>query len=277
MRSDRGVAAELEEGRTRTLLEALNCESAAPSAMARRLGDGLRARDAPRHLVNECYRVSFYTGDEWKRLSGARCIAYFAAPSGQSARQVAPLLPDLRSPSPGVSRRTRSRAGDRRLSWRRSGAARHYLGGEATSWGRHRRGGGSCRRGRVRGRDRRPGGRGVPRPRGRATWAVRHRHRRWRPLHAAADHVGRGALPSLSDGGVYIVEDCHTSYWSEFRTLATGSERSSNGSRSGSTTSMPITTRPSGAAPPVAHPAGRCPRLRQHRRSGQSVSLGALQ
>ena len=47
--------------------------------------------------------------------------------------------------------------------------------------------------------------------------AVRRHHRRRRPHNGATDHVDRKrSSPPLNDGGVCIVEDCHTSYWAEF-------------------------------------------------------------
>jgi hypothetical protein len=49
------------------------------SASARRLGDGLRSLGADRHLVNECYRVAFYAGEDWKTLSNNPLYAFFTA------------------------------------------------------------------------------------------------------------------------------------------------------------------------------------------------------
>jgi len=53
--------------------------TADPSIQARRFGDALRSLDAEWNLVNECYRVSFYSGDEWKRLLGNPLFAYWTA------------------------------------------------------------------------------------------------------------------------------------------------------------------------------------------------------
>jgi hypothetical protein len=49
------------------------------SAQARRFGDALRSLGAERHLVNECYRVAFYAGDDWKALSSNPLYGFFAA------------------------------------------------------------------------------------------------------------------------------------------------------------------------------------------------------
>ena len=56
------------------------------SAAARSLGDALRSLGAPGHLVNECYRVAFYSGDEWQALSANPLFAFQSAnKSGRSA------------------------------------------------------------------------------------------------------------------------------------------------------------------------------------------------
>jgi cephalosporin hydroxylase len=49
------------------------------SVQARRLGDALRSIGAERHLINECYRVAFYTGEDWKALSSNPLYAFFTA------------------------------------------------------------------------------------------------------------------------------------------------------------------------------------------------------
>jgi hypothetical protein len=54
-------------------------EAGDPPTVARRLGDVMRSLGADRRLVNECYRVSFYTGPDWKALSGTPLFGYFSA------------------------------------------------------------------------------------------------------------------------------------------------------------------------------------------------------
>jgi hypothetical protein len=49
------------------------------SAQARRFGDALRSLGAERQFVNECYRVAFYAGDDWKALSTNPLYAFFTA------------------------------------------------------------------------------------------------------------------------------------------------------------------------------------------------------
>jgi len=48
-------------------------------AQARGLGDALRSLGAEQHLSNECYRVAFYAGDDWKALSFNPLYAFFVA------------------------------------------------------------------------------------------------------------------------------------------------------------------------------------------------------
>jgi hypothetical protein len=52
------------------------------TAQARGLGDALRSLGAERHLSNECYRVAFYAGDDWKALSSNPLYAFFVANRG---------------------------------------------------------------------------------------------------------------------------------------------------------------------------------------------------
>jgi hypothetical protein len=49
------------------------------STQARRLGEALRSIGAERHLVNECYRVASYAGEDWKVLSSNPLYAFFTA------------------------------------------------------------------------------------------------------------------------------------------------------------------------------------------------------
>ena len=56
--------------------------TAAPSATARAIGDVLRARVADRHLVNECYRASFYLGQQWRDLADNELYTRFLANKG---------------------------------------------------------------------------------------------------------------------------------------------------------------------------------------------------
>jgi cephalosporin hydroxylase len=51
-------------------------------AQARGLGDALRSVGAERHLSNECYRVAFYASDDWKVLSLNPLYAFFTANRG---------------------------------------------------------------------------------------------------------------------------------------------------------------------------------------------------
>jgi hypothetical protein len=49
------------------------------STQVRRLGDALRSIGAERQLINECYRVASYAGEDWKVLSSNPLYAFFTA------------------------------------------------------------------------------------------------------------------------------------------------------------------------------------------------------
>ena len=53
-----------------------------PSDTARAIGDVLRAREVDRHLVNECYRASFYLGSQWRDLADNDLYTRFLANKG---------------------------------------------------------------------------------------------------------------------------------------------------------------------------------------------------
>jgi hypothetical protein len=69
---------EIDEEERKVLWGALG-EGGSRSEMARRFGDAMRSLGADRPLVNECYRVAFYAGEAWKTLSNNALFAYFGA------------------------------------------------------------------------------------------------------------------------------------------------------------------------------------------------------
>jgi hypothetical protein len=208
---------DLEEDARSSLLEALSTDLG-PDVMARRLGDALRAREAPRHLVNECYRVSFYTGDQWRGLSRDPLFAYFS--SHRSGRP----LDKWPHYFPIYDRHLRAFRGARarllEIGVYRGGGLellRHYLGDQGV----------------IVGID-------IDQAAARAVGddfaveigdqqdaeflaRVADRHG---PFDIVIDDGGHSMrqqitsvevlFPGLADGGVYIVEDCHTSYWPEY-------------------------------------------------------------
>lgn len=75
------MSTEVDEEARSILYKAVNTDHDR-SAQARRFGDALRSLGAERTLVNECYRVSFYSGDAWQELLDNRLYAFFTANSG---------------------------------------------------------------------------------------------------------------------------------------------------------------------------------------------------
>jgi hypothetical protein len=213
-----GTSDELDDAAREVLSGALAAGDDA-SARARNFGDGLRALGAPRGLVNECYRASFYAGTDWMGLSGNPLFAFFAANRGGSPLDkwvhYFPIyerhLARFRGRAVRVLEIGVYRGGGLEL-------LRHYLGEEAELVG-------------------------IDIDQGSAT-AVGGRYpveigdqedpdflRRVAESHGPFDvviddggHWMRQQIaavetlfPLLNDGGVYLVEDCHTSYWPEYQ------------------------------------------------------------
>jgi len=208
---------DLEEAARSSLLEVLAIDQHI-SVMARRLGDALRAHEAPRHLVNECYRVSFYAGDQWKGLSRDPLFAYFSSHrSGRPLDKWPHYFPiyhrhlrRFRGAGPRVLEIGVYRAGGLEL-------LRHYLGGEAVIVGIDI----DQESARVAGVDFAVEIGDQQDAEFLARVADRHG-----PFDIVIDDGGHSMrqqitsvdvlFPLLADGGVYIVEDCHTSYWPEY-------------------------------------------------------------
>ena len=211
------MSGEIDEAARALLTDALLVDHD-PSQQARRFADRLRSLGAPRELVNECYRLSFYAGSAWKALTGNPLFAFSAA-----NRAGLPLdkwvhyfpiyerhLEKYRGLPVRVLEIGVYRGGGLEL-------LRHYLGAEA----------------HLVGID-------IDEA---AAVAVGNRHpvligdqedpeflRRVAEAHGPFDividdggHRMRQQIvsvetlfPRLNEGGVYLVEDCHTSYWSEY-------------------------------------------------------------
>jgi cephalosporin hydroxylase len=185
---------------------------------ARRFGDALRSLEAPRSLVNESYRTAFYSSDQWKDMSASPLYAYFMANRGGT------VLDKWAHYFPIYDRHlTRFRGTSARVLeigvYRGGGLdmLRHYLGADA----------------HLVGIDIDPNvepaliGRypveigDQEDPEFLSRVATQHG-----PFDVVIDDGGHTMrqqivsvetlFPSVVDGGVYLVEDCHTSYWPEF-------------------------------------------------------------
>jgi hypothetical protein len=203
----------------RSVLWAALSEDVERSDRARLFGDALRSLGAERELVNECYRVAFHAGEEWKELSRNPLYAFFAANrGGRPLDKWAHYFP--------IYERHLARYRGRpvrvlEIGVYRGGGLdllRHYLGDEARIVGLD-----IDEAARLSVGDRYPveiGDQGDPDVLARLS----ERHG---PFDIVIDDGGHRTrqqivsvetlFPLLNDDGVYIVEDCHTSYWPEYR------------------------------------------------------------
>ncbi len=188
------------------------------SEQARRFGDALRSLSAPRPLVNEAYRTAFYAGEGWKALSANPLFAYFLANRGGTPVDKWNHYFPIYVTHLARFRGTRVRVLE--IDVYRGGGLemlRHYLGDEADLVGidvdesicaaigdRY-----SIEIGDQEDPEFLVG--------------VAQRHG---PFDVVIDDGGHTMgqqitsvetlFPLLADGGLYMVEDCHTSYWPEY-------------------------------------------------------------
>lgn len=191
---------------------------ASPAEDVRGIGDALREMGADRGLVNECYRAAFYVGGASADLADNPLYSYFLSHrSGRLLDKWVHYFPIY----------------DRHLApWRgRSSKVLEigvYQGGSLEMWRRY-----LGQTVRLVGIDIDPTALQLANdsfavmlgdqadPTFLASVVERHG-----PFDIIIDDGGHTMeqqiasietlFPSLSDGGVYIVEDCHTSYWEEF-------------------------------------------------------------
>lgn len=208
---------EIDEDARGMLWEAITQDEDASRA-ARRLGDALRCLGAERQVVNECYRTAFYTGDGWKRLSGNELYAFFVA-----NRAGAPLdkwvhyfpiydryLMAFRRRPVRVLEIGVYRGGGLDMLERYLGPEAHIVGIDTDPVARDAAGDQHI----VELGDQADS---------EFLQAVVDRHG---PFDVVIDDGGHSMrqqtasiaalFPRLNDGGVYLVEDTHTSYWSEY-------------------------------------------------------------
>lgn len=189
-----------------------------PQGTARAVGDVLRERDADRALVNEAYRAAFYASPAWRELLDDPLFAYFCANRAGNvldkwvhyfpiySRHLAPFV----GRSVSVLEIGVYRGGSMRM-WS------HYFGPHAT----------------LVGIDVDPvavataeGQYHVELVDQQNPDELRAVHERYGPFDVVIDDGGHTMeqqitaaetlFPLLAEGGVYIVEDCHTSYWPEY-------------------------------------------------------------
>ena len=187
------------------------------SEQARRFGDALRSLGAERHLVNECYRTAFYAGDGWKALSSNQLYSFFLANRAGNPLDkwihYFPIYDRHLAPYRGLPVRVLE------IGVYRGGGLemlRHYLGPEAKLVGIDID---EAARAAARGYEVELGDQADPE-------FLRHVAEEHGPFDIVVDDGGHTMrqqvvsvetlFPLLKDGGTYVVEDCHTSYWQEF-------------------------------------------------------------
>jgi 23S rRNA U2552 (ribose-2'-O)-methylase RlmE/FtsJ len=209
-------AADLTDDERARLLEALDGRE--PSEVAQALGDALHLMRADRDLVNECYRAAFYAGPASAQMADNPLFAYFV--SRRSGRPLDkwvhyfPVYHEVLAPYRGQSVKvleigTFHGGGLDLLS--------HYLGPQA----------------QVFGMDIQMGSERVGEPhtvivgdQSDPDWLQRMSEA-FGPFDIVIDDGGHTMkqqivsaeilFPLLNDAGIYIAEDCHTSYWEEFQ------------------------------------------------------------
>ncbi len=187
------------------------------SEQARRFGDALRSLGAPPASVNDAYRSAFYSGDAWKSLSDNPLFAYFSANRGGSPLDKWVHYFPIYERHLAAYRDSPARVLE--IGVYRGGGLemlRHYLGPTA----------------RIVGIDIDPSSRSAA---GREVveigdqedpvflTSVVERHGPFDIVIDDGGHTMRQQIrsietlfPLLADGGVYLVEDCHTSYWTPY-------------------------------------------------------------
>jgi len=187
------------------------------SAQARHFGDAMRSLGAERQFVNECYRVAFYAGEDWKKLSGNPLFAFFSANrSGYPLDKWAHYFPIYER---HLARYRGLRVRVLEIGVYRGGGLellRHFLGPDARLVGIDID---EVARAAARGYEVEIGDQADPK----FLKRVAEKHG---PFDIVIDDGGHSMLqqiasvealfPLLKDGGTYLVEDCHTSYWPEY-------------------------------------------------------------
>jgi hypothetical protein len=207
----------LEEDERRPLYQAIQ-DGKTPHEQARELGDAFLRLKADQAIINECYRSAFYTGEDWAELSSNPLYAHFLANRGGA------VLDKWVHYFP-IYHRHLDRFRGKPVRLLEIGV---YRGGGLDMWSRYL------------GPDAKLVGLDIDEA---AVRAVRGRfpvvlgdqadpdvllriNEQYGPFDIVIDDGGHTMrqqivtaetlFPLLNDGGVFLVEDTHTSYWSEF-------------------------------------------------------------
>lgn len=211
------TSANLDEDDREILWNAM-AETSGDTGVLEALGDALRIADADRTYVNEAYRAAFYGSEAWQSLVDDPLFAFF------SANRAGHVLDKWIHYFPIYTRHLTPYAG-RPVSVLEIGV---YRGGSMRMW---------CRffgpQARLLGVDIDPVAVTSAGDRYEVVIAdqadpdaMRKLAEEHGPFDVIIDDGGHSMVqqitsietlfPLLNDGGIYLVEDCHTSYWDEY-------------------------------------------------------------
>lgn len=202
----------------REILRKATTEASGDIGVLEAIGDALRLIDADKNLVNEAYRAAFYGSDAWQALVDDPLFAFF------SANKAGYVLDKWIHYFPIYTRHLAPYAG-RAVSVLEIGV---YRGGSMRMWSRF-----FGPQARLVGVDIDPvavscaGGRYEVVIADQADpVAMRKLAEEHGPFDVIIDDGGHSMVqqitsieilfPMLNEGGLYLVEDCHTSYWDEY-------------------------------------------------------------
>lgn len=211
------LEAQIEEDLRSDLLEIVSAGGTGDT-IVRKIGDRLHDAKADAALVNECYRAAYYLSERWKDQLDNPLYNYFAANRSGGAldkwMHYLPIYHRHLSPYRGKPIRVLEigvyRAGGLRM-------LRHYLGDQAMIVGLD-----------VDELAKAAAGSDFEVMLGdqASVETLESVNFKFGPFDVVIDDGGHTMdqqittvetlFPLLSDGGVFIVEDCHTSYWDEF-------------------------------------------------------------
>lgn len=208
---------DLDEALRGTLYHAIDGHQL-PWQQAEALGDALRDVDADQFLVNECYRAAFYLGDHWSGMADNALYAQFLANRG--GRVLDKWVHYFPIYHRHLERYRRTPVRVLEIGVYRGGGLdlwRRYLGPQARLVGL------DIDEAAVRAVD---GKYPVVLADQEDPEVLRKLEREYGPFDVVIDDGGHTMgqqiasadtlFPLLNDGGTYIVEDTHTSYWSTF-------------------------------------------------------------